>query len=376
MQTYTITAPNPNATLLVAAGSGPTLISNSDTTNTLYLGDTPASSPQTDITETVPLAPTQFVVVDGTKDVYGSCLPGFTALTYIVPGGMSFFQRLTRLIIQGGTPGSGLFIYSGVPSVTDLILSIAAVAGIDPQGIDYPAGLTIGEISGVQVNLDQTGLGGTITWILNNAAFANPYIFAETDSPTLSSWVLQGPQNLTSGHTDNIQVDIFSGDSSLNTSAQLSIFYISASAFETAYLFLGWQGCAITGPVTGIEIGTGLSATNPAVLESWHAISLTGGPPGVTGYARVKRLAESNFILLDIQISFTVLAANTTFTIGAMPSAAYYPTVARNVAAAPGGTVTNANTARVFIPLASGGIQLVLPVGESSLGCQGMVALD
>lgn len=133
----------------------------------------------------------------------------------------------------------------------------------------------------------------------------------------------------------------------------------SGNAFAAGY----------TGPVTAIQ-----PASNPTVVESWHSISLTGAPTGTSGYARVKLLAESNFVMVDIDISFTVLSANGTFTIGTLPSG-YYPTVARHVAGGVGGTVTNANPPRLFIPT-SGGLQLILPVGASSFGCQGMIALD
>lgn len=45
-----------------------------------------------------------------------------------------------QVVIEGDTPSSGLFIYSGAPGHGDLAESAAAFNGVDPYGNSYPAG--------------------------------------------------------------------------------------------------------------------------------------------------------------------------------------------------------------------------------------------
>jgi hypothetical protein len=49
---------------------------------------------------------------------------------------------LSVVLINAGTPGSGLFTYSGTPALGNLIESIAGTSGTDPQGNAYLAGET------------------------------------------------------------------------------------------------------------------------------------------------------------------------------------------------------------------------------------------
>jgi hypothetical protein len=133
MQVVNVGTPSAGGALLIPAGSGATLLTNSDPANTVFLGN----SPSFDFTvNSVPLGPTQNIVFDGNTDVYAATQSG-TAAVYVIPGGMSFFQLLRKLVIEAGTPGSGLFIYNGPPAHGNLLLAITAGSGTDPFGNRY-----------------------------------------------------------------------------------------------------------------------------------------------------------------------------------------------------------------------------------------------
>jgi hypothetical protein len=156
----------------------------------------------------------------------------------------------------------------------------------------------------------------------------------------------------------------------------VKVTYVSSSTLELAIspssgtdANSNAYGAGLTGVVQAFR-----PASSPTAVETWHSISLTGGPAGITGYIRIKKIAESTLVILDMEISFTTLVAQSSTTVGNLPSG-YYPTVARHVPVGVGGTVTNANEARVFIPT-SGGVQLIFPIGASAAGCQGVYPLD
>jgi hypothetical protein len=327
METVTVTGNGAVATQLVAAGDGITLISNSDPANTIYLGDDNSASPS-DTSNVIPLAPTQFLVVDGTRDVFAMCIAGQTANVYLIPGGMSFFQLITKLVIEAATPGSGLFVYSGIPNIFDLFLSIAAQTGVDPQGVDYLAGLTIGTIFQTQLNFNQDNLGrGILNFIMNNANFNNGFLVGQLIDPTDASIILQGPQNLNHPDTDYISMQIYSGDSNTGTSAQMSLFYVDDAGSSLAYLFLSWQGALLIGKMTGTVPGTGTSATNKAVAETWHNIPLSGWTVFTGGYVAQYRINGNG----NVELRGRITTTGTSSTLSTALPAGYFPSVASGI---------------------------------------------
>jgi hypothetical protein len=82
-------------------------------------------------------------------------------------------QYFTTIIIEGNTPQTGIFIYSGSPQNGNLIGSWAAAAGTDAQGNSYPAGINVfqGQLSGVALNSVQI-----IGALINNAIINAPVI--------------------------------------------------------------------------------------------------------------------------------------------------------------------------------------------------------
>lgn len=322
MQTVTIGASTQGAAQLVAAGDGPTLISNADPANTVYLGDNPSFTIGIDA---VPLAPTQFVAVDGQHDVYGETGQGQTATVYLIPGGISFFQLLRRLIIEADIASSGLFVYSGAPALSDLIASIAAVTETDTFGNVVDAGLSSYE----------AGASGRVANLANGAIrLGVPSQFAALSG--------SGPAILfVNGGIANELTMLTGTTSSGDTSASIELFSSSATN--------SFPSITLSGLVSISE------KSGPVVpFESWNTISLdarlTGALAGGIGI-RVKRVPWSG-VWIDCDVSAADIG---TFTCGSLPSADYYPTTARHFAlGANGGSL-----ARLFIPT-SGALQIIV----------------
>src|SRR5215831_7429573 len=131
------------ADLLVAAGDGPTLISNSDITNTLWVGNNNAIIPGKP-DDTVQLTPQSWMVVDGKEDIYG-ITTGASIAVYLIPGGLAFFQSG---ITGGGfiANPNGAFFYAGTPGLGNLICAITGAnsSGVDVFGNVYsPGGISL-----------------------------------------------------------------------------------------------------------------------------------------------------------------------------------------------------------------------------------------
>lgn len=163
----TITIKSYPATQILAAGDPVTLIQNGDVSTTIYLGDDRSVSVGNTATN-VPLSPQSFVVLDGSKDVWGVVNTGFTAQVHKIPGGLSFFQSGISgesLIVNG----TGLFMYSSAPAAGDLIGSIAFVDTVPGDTTQDQFGNTV--VNGIG-SYDTTG---SQIWLFGNSVyFRNP----------------------------------------------------------------------------------------------------------------------------------------------------------------------------------------------------------
>jgi len=286
------------------------------------------------------------------------------------------------LIVTGGTitgpdyiiNSSGAFWYTGAPAVGNLSISIVpgTVNVNDPPGNTVLPGLTLYNDGTPAINTNPAN--GDLNLLNNLAGFTSGTLTGLPFGLTEAGVWLTGPACNTAGLDDVTSLQLLSSNGAASGAAA-NLYYTDPAGVTHTYFKDSCAGAVISaGAVTATLPGTGLSPANPAAAEVWHAVSLTGGPAGIAGYARVKKLAEADLMMIDLQISFTTLAANSTTTIGTLP-ALYYPATARNVPAGVGGTVTNANPPRLFVP-ASGGLQLILPVGANSMGVQACIPLD
>lgn len=186
--------------------------------------------------------------------------------------GDAWSNQLVDLIVLAAQQAgfSGFFVYSPVPGAGNLILSIAAVAGTDPYGNTYPAGVTVGLNANQQVEIFSSSGRGTIALRMNSAAFTNGGLqgfiggsFAEN--------VLAGPKSTAPGFTDGVQLGLNSSDA-ISSSANMQLVYNDASGAGHVYAFEDFTGFNVTTcpSIRAKTPASGTSASNPAVQETWH----------------------------------------------------------------------------------------------------------
>ena len=265
--------------------------------------------------------------------------------------GSSWTNQLVNLIILAAASAgfSGFFAYSPTPGAGNLFMSLAAAAGTDPYGNAYLPGLTVGKASDAAQVVLTPSLGGSgaaeIKFPIPSLSMSNvPNLAGGPVAGLYANLLVSGPA-LTGGLIDDwVQMVMFSNDQS-GTFARGELRYIDTSGGAHVLLDWGRSDQAVHIPAGG---GPFIAA------ETFHDVS---GGSGNT--ARVK-LLPWNAVLLDVQASW---AATGTTTMASLPSAAYYPTQARQFAVASNAAV--AQNARVFVPT-SGAIQLVVSGGASN----------
>jgi len=184
MPTTTIqVAPASVATLLVSAGDGPTLVTNTDLVNSIVIGDSEGIK-YTDGYGIVTLGPNGSVAVNGDNDLFAGPVGNVSVAVALVAGGMSNFLGLTQgggslvlpsihspgftagvtgwsinkdgsaefnnLTIRGtffGTDfiinSTGLFFYFPTEALGNLVLSISPNGGTGPFGETIRAGTVV-----------------------------------------------------------------------------------------------------------------------------------------------------------------------------------------------------------------------------------------
>lgn len=235
-------------------------------------------------------------------------------------------QVVSVIILEVGSPFSGIFFYDPVIGPGDLILSIAPNAGTDPYGNSYPQGISFGYSGDSQVVIGTTGGSPLIYFPTGNTHIANS----------------SGLQTVTQGGTGNGQYDQFQIlgaqnnvqlDSVISTwvssstdgtiQAHHADIYGDPSLIGHTYYTVSYDGANIlAGSVTAVEPGTGTSRANPAVAETWHTATLdTGFTTSASDQAPRYRLegTSGGVVRLDgtVYTSGAVAAGATMFTLPA-----------------------------------------------------------
>ena len=102
--------PNMTATLIVAAGDGPTLVNNPGP-NTIFLGDNDAIR-YTDASGIVALNANGFINVDGSSDLFATIAPGQVQTLNVISGGLNFFSPPSL----SGLGGAKVFVQATAPT--------------------------------------------------------------------------------------------------------------------------------------------------------------------------------------------------------------------------------------------------------------------
>lgn len=176
---------------------------------------------------------------------------------------------------------NGAFFYNGTPANGNLILALASVAGVDGFGNSYGSGFTAGAPGNVE-QIRFGVLGGSplmfflsaIGTALNNAALM--LNISGIGSATYDTLVVKSSQD----NTFNDYVAINLNGSSHDGTSQISSLadaYVDTSGTPHFYRSMSFNGNSITGTLTAITPGTGISRSNVATPETWHLATLGTG---------------------------------------------------------------------------------------------------
>lgn len=247
-------------TQLIAAGDGPTLLFNSDPTNSVYLGDTQGMNANNTATF-VPLPSLASVVYDGTSDVFALSVSTTTqSIVYKLPGAVNFFQLvelLLKTLIISASVGNGIFTYTPTASAGNLFSWLTAPGTTeDPFGDPLPNDFGgFGIQSGGIISQLLAGALEFSTAASAVAAFINFSFGASVQSIAI------GSGNTSSGDQPAV-IQITSGDSGL--SPAVDILLNSAVVFE-------------------LVAGTGQFAQLTLALTLTNGLTITSGGINVTG---------------------------------------------------------------------------------------------
>jgi hypothetical protein len=266
----------------------PVLITNLDSNNTVYFFEDTSVDPN-DPNRQSQLPPLASIVLDGSIPEYAICAAGDTAEINCVQGGINFFQLVELLIktlIIEASAGNGIYVYSGVPGLGDLIASITSGAGTDPEGNPVPGGGVIAyttvtgtfagtyaielanqtQVWGAAVaallfqNITNPGrLGPAVTAQVSGTAGANLNLQSGLSTLSASGSTIQVQDSVSSGQAGGL-VDIITGALTVlsQTPGDLQTYDTQRA---TAYLAADLNSNGTTGAQTiltyaGVGIGT------------------------------------------------------------------------------------------------------------------------
>jgi hypothetical protein len=264
--------------------------------------------------------------------------------------GTAEFNNLTIRGTFNGTDfildNSGLFIYSGMPAAGNLVASIAPLAGADSFGNAYVAGeASYVTISGTRfaVQLGQTTINGfnypgSFIHNMTNPAFADPAYSTTFASPGGCANEMSSGQSLSTSVASGVVCE----------DNMLSGVVNGLIALVCGQVQLGNSGTAVWDD-NGAQLNLPASGGPFIQGETFHSVSLASG---LSGRLAVK-LLPWNAIMIVLQ-NVTCSSTATSYTLGSLPSAAYYPANTQHLPVANTGNIN----ARLFIPT-SGALQLI-----------------
>lgn len=192
------------------------------------------------------------------------------------PGSSAGIFRGFQVVVSGTGAGRGVFVYSPSFALGNLIGSIGP-GGTGPLGESYPAGITWGLATSVQVQLT-TGTfpaGSGVIEFINNlvaglaqqaAYFGGTVLNSHGNTVAKNDYV--GPGLAAAGHRDLLFWRLSASDGT--NSAEGFLNYQDDTGAVNNALGLSDAGLNMTGVLFGVWPGTGTSPVNPFVAETWH----------------------------------------------------------------------------------------------------------
>lgn len=255
--------------MLVSGGSRPALIVNADQADTLWIGSSNDVLPGS--IDAVPISPNGFLSVDGSEDVYGVGDPASIdngVFVYVIPGGMSFFQLFTQLVIAG--PDAGLFIYSPSPGLGNLVGSWMSVATVDVYGNVVPEGLNlVGDVNSTNVFSITSSIGATVAAVDAIGNLSATSLSSDTD-------VLIGGQSTLELLQENAQ--------GLLSFGKVTVPFPSSGTFSTAAEFAFWELDQVCEPgrTYRVRVSSGLISVAGAAFPVRMVLNLRFTSDGTT----------------------------------------------------------------------------------------------
>lgn len=241
----------------------------------------------------------------------------------------------TAVVVYGAGGLSGIFIYSGTPTLGNLIGSWTAGPGttIDPYGNVANAGLVVGENSVSPINIVNNGGQGQIQFL--NSGFTQCFIYSGTGgagSGEFAFLAIQGPANQVATFTDHINYTLNSNASTGSNSANTVLTYTDSNGAGNTIFIADCTGLnlPVVKNLSAVLPGTGTSRTNAAQAEGWHGMVCNGTWTLVRG--PYYQLQPNNTVLVvgsatHAAFTGTLQLSNTTID----PNSAYWPANTWNI---------------------------------------------
>ena len=187
---------------------------------------------------------------------------------------------------------SGMFFYSGIPALGNLILSVVpgTTSVTDPEGNTAQPGVTVGLASSTQIQLLSNGGVGQLLFRLNSTSFTNPVVEGAIGG-SFAQLVINGPATTVAGFKDFVGIEMNSSD---GVSSQANMEFIYTNTSGAASVIGSWNGSgwtlgatsvtnlAISGAVTsdlhvdGTVFGTGGTLTVGDAVQLDNNLTVTG----------------------------------------------------------------------------------------------------
>lgn len=183
----------------------------------------------------------------------------------------------SKITLQGAN--GEILVYSGAPALGNLIIALAGAAGADSLGNSFSEGLTVGAPgTNKQVVLGING-GSPLIYFLSGiaTAFNNAaFMVNVSGSGVTASDVLVLKSSQDNAFKDYVAINL-EGNSNDGTTQQATLAeaYVDTAGTAHFYRLMTWAGNTIVGAVFATQPGTGTGRGNVAVQETWHAMSLT-----------------------------------------------------------------------------------------------------
>ena len=219
---------------------------------------------------------------------------------------------------------NGVFFYTGTPALGNLIISIVpgTTSVMDPEGNVAQPGFTVGPSTNTQFQIISGGGAAALNFLENTASLINGFL-----SSVAGQIVIQSAGTTTVGHRDKVAVQFNS--SSGGGSANTSFAYLDDAQVSHFYDVLDFGGVHLSAvaSIFATKPGTGTSATNAAVGESWNVVGAGGQPAFQNGWVGSGGFSGARFRLLpngigetEIELDIVNATATGNSTVFTLPS--------------------------------------------------------